>query len=209
MQVDRGRFLFFAASIAAGACASRQEIALTDGAPKVAAPIEMEPPEPGAAVPEAPAEPRPAAPPPSREPSSELRETCRSITPPPGPFCESFQDTKGQCERYGDVLEPEAAEAAVGCLARRSGRAEICDFELVSKCFVEGARSAPPQSSARQACRSVVSNCASAGWSSPDMNQPSCEAAIAGVRDELDNQLVACMTEGCGIGSCIWLLSPP
>jgi hypothetical protein len=203
MQVDRGRFLVLAASVAA--CTGPKPA--SDGPPKVAVPIETEPADLATPAPEVPPEPRVVDPVPVRDPRAALREACQELRTPPGPHCESFADTARQCESYGDILEPEAAEDAVACLSRKSGRQEICDFEAVGKCFLEGMKGSPSQPNARHACRQVVSGCAGRGWSAPEMTQAHCEAAIAGVRDEMDDTLVACMTEGCGIASCIWTLS--
>ena len=37
---------------------------------------------------------------------------CRALRPPPGPHCESFDETVEDCQRYRAVLEPTAAEQA-------------------------------------------------------------------------------------------------
>ncbi len=205
MYVDRKQFLLLAASMAAGCGAQGAQSAPgTDPLVVVATPIEVEPAtgeEPVIVAEEVDGVDRSGAVQPR---TTDLAASCRGIQPPPGPFCESFEDTKHDCERYAATLEPDAAEAATQCLVDRSGTEAICRFEALEECFVAGLRVARPDGRARNKCNSLVTQCSGGRWASPDLTVASCELAMAAVKDEHDSELVSCMVEGCGISSCIW-----
>ena len=201
MQVDRKRFLALAASIAA--CSSGQ-VGL-DGPITVAAPSELSPGATGD-------EPLPNGEANDEEPTvglaggddDALRRQCRTLKPPPGPHCESFEDTKLDCETYADALEEDAAQRATHCLVQRSGREAICRYEALQDCFRAALRSADPDPAARSRCTSLVSGCASARWSAGDLTLSSCTRAFAAVKTRHESLLASCIAEGCSIGGCIW-----
>ena len=205
MQVDRTQFLLLAASMAAG-CVAQTPVA--DAPVTVATPIEVEPAtgEEGLVIAE-----EENVEPVDRSGTQvaagdDLVQICRGLQAPPGPYCESFEDTKIDCERFASALEPEAAEAATRCLADASGSEAICRFEATEDCFVAGLRAARPDGSARRQCEGVAQQCSTGRWSSPDMSVSSCELAMAAVKSQYEAQLIACMVEGCGIASCVWVL---
>lgn len=133
---------------------------------------------------------------------------CRSLRPPPGPQCESFDTTPGECETYARVLEPPAAERAARCLQRKSGTQAICQFGVTAKCFLEGARGTPTGPAADRPCAALLKQCAGARWREPDVTAANCSAAVSAVRPRYQPLLISCMSEGCGIANCFYSLSP-
>lgn len=199
MQIDRSRFLLLSASIAAG-CASQanqQDV-------KVATPIEMEPSEGDEPITDASQQADVSAGGPADDQS--LHEVCDGLEPPPGPHCESFFDTKADCASFIDGLEDEAAERAVHCLASRSKTQAICRYDALQDCFVIGTSTTLPEPELTSRCAGVVKRCASSRWARGDLTLESCGSVMAAVKEHLQGEMISCMAEGCGLGSCVWRL---
>ena len=199
MQIDRSRFLILTASIAAG-CAAAQtgpdEVA-------VATPVEVEPStgdEPIALG------TRPGDDLVATGGGPTLHELCDSLQPPPGPHCESFIDTKNDCTALIDGLEADAAERAVNCLASRSKTESICRFDALQDCFIIGTSASMPEPRLSKECSAVVKNCAGNRWARGDLTMETCGSVMAAVKDHLEADMIGCMAEGCGLGSCVWRL---
>lgn len=208
MQIDRSRFLLLSASIAAvstGSVAScGGQTANAVGGVEVATPVEVEPatgnePIIAEAVTAEPGRSGPLD-------DKTLREMCDGLEPPPGPHCESFLDTKNDCSAFIDGLEPEAAEKAVECLAARSKTEALCQYDALQDCFVIGTSAVIEEPRLRSQCASVVNNCASNRWARGDLTMESCGSVMAAVKDSLEGEMISCMAEGCGIGSCVYRL---
>lgn len=127
-----------------------------------------------------------------------------SIAKPPGPYCESFQDTKATCKTFKTSLRAGVAAKAVACLNAASGTPDICDFSKLEKCSSEAIRSACVQPSTFNACSPVVSACAGNSWSKLTMND--CQSLLSAVKDGKRQPMITCMTEGCSLESCTWML---
>ncbi len=215
MQIDRARFLLLTASLAGGGCAP-------------ASPDPVVPPEPTAAptstesevvVPETP-EPATTA---SGETTSQTTSSSTpdeppagscdndtgtvpacAITKPPGPFCESFTETKAACKFYKQVLRDGVAAKAVTCLNAASGSQAVCDFSLTEACASAAIRTACIQPSTFNQCSPVVTACAGNQWSKLGMDD--CQKLLSSVKDGKRQAMITCMTEGCSLESCTWML---
>lgn len=199
MHIDRSRFLVLTATIAAGCAASQtgpEEVT-------VATPVEVEP-----TSGDEPVDPgdRPDDGTINAGGGPSLSELCQSLEPPPGPHCESFSDTKNDCTALIDGLETDAAERAVNCLASRSKTESICRFDAIQDCFIIGTSASMPEPRLNKECSAVVKNCAGNRWARGDLTMETCGAVMAAVKDHLEADMIGCMAEGCGLGSCVWRL---
>lgn len=127
-----------------------------------------------------------------------------SISAPPGPYCESFADTKATCKGVKKVLRGAIAEKAVTCLNAASGTQGICDFSKVESCLSTAIRAACVQPSTFSACAPVIAQCAGSSWSKITMTD--CQALLSSVKDGKRAEMITCMSEGCSIESCTWML---
>lgn len=219
MQIDRARFLLLTASLAGGGCSASPA---TSGA--------SAPPEPSAqgtelVVPEVPdpadsatttttsapatiASTGPGQVPPQTPPGACDNDVgtvpACSIAAPPGPFCESFADTKASCKSYKTALRNAVAAKAVACLNATSGTQDACDYTKSESCATEAIRTACVQPSTFSACSPVVSQCAGYSWGKLAMAD--CQALLSAVKDGKRKSMITCMTEGCSIESCTWML---
>jgi hypothetical protein len=199
MQIDRSRFLILSATIAAGCGPSRTDATEV----KVATPVEMEPSAGDEPLQQEQVDDALVG---QGDPGGgpSLQEMCEGLEPPPGPHCESFHDTKANCHALIDGLEAEAADKAVQCMASRSKTRAICRYDALQDCFLMGVASAVSEPRLDKQCASVVKMCASNRWARGDLNQASCGSALAAVKDHLEGTMISCMSESCGIGSCVW-----
>jgi hypothetical protein len=227
MQIDRARFLLLTASMAGGACASSPATPRSEDQPlKVAAPQMTVAADPaGAAIPppreEPPitAEEATAAVGPTEGPAEEEEFTgrgncdnsigfpgdCSTIRPPPGPQCESFEDTKETCGRMRANFAPRVAEKAVACLLSSSGTRRICDFGKADACAVSAIRSACVDSRTAQICKPIVDQCARMRHGQAlTMNE--CQAAISSVKAKARGSMISCISEGCSLDGCVYYL---
>jgi hypothetical protein len=222
MYVDRTKFLLLTTAIASG-CTSKpapEPVVVTASAtPDYDTTVAKAPPPTSAAVPvesaELAPEPAPARPGPIEEgfassppvapstPDPKIAKICASLRRP-GPVCESFQDTVDSCNRYSDVLEPKAAEAAAKCLAKRSGSKRICEFGVDAVCATEGSKAAKPDSGTTQICGNIMAHCKAAGYRGKDLSTANCQGALSGYKPDYRNALVSCISEFCEVGSCFY-----
>jgi hypothetical protein len=229
MQIDRSRFLMLTASIAAGGCSGgqTQPVEVPEQTVVVVAPVPM--PVGSAQAPIASAEPEPAAeeppPPMIARPSDEdmvdpadqaliqAPATCGNTTGtvgactglrPAGPTCESFLDTVEQCNGFVRGMQPRAASKAVACLAARSGRRDICQFDAGQKCAQEGVKAACIEPFSAQPCRTLMSSCSNNRFGKISMQQ--CQRALSAVKGRNRPQLMTCMTESCSADYCFYAL---
>jgi len=211
MHVDRARFLLLTASIATGSCTppSGARAPASDGDVEVAPPsIAIDPAADEPLPNQAPTEPAVD----QGEPidhdarlATRLAETCQTLKPPPGPHCESFHSTVEECEIFGRVLRPEAAERAVECLVAKSGHHDICTYEAAGQCFIVGSLAVHPEPDTTKPCTRVLSNCGSGGMHpSQDLNAMTCRTALSAVKSDRREILVSCMNESCTIGGCLY-----
>jgi hypothetical protein len=206
MHVDRSRFLFLTASLAAAACNPSQPAAnpeTTNGA------------EPARSNGTADAEPAKSSGDPSVwleiEPGTEDKpvnpadpncnnqigspKTC-SLSPPPG-HCESFDSTVALCGSFANFMQPRSAEAAVDCMLAASGTERICEWELWNECTGAGLQASCIDPSTRQECDSISSSCGGS------VDVFTCQQALSSVRPQNVFQLASCVREFCEMSWCV------
>jgi hypothetical protein len=225
MHVDRTKFLLLTAALASACGARRPEPAVATNGPDfdttrgsspgpapatnnqiaVGNPAPAPTQESVAPAPTVEIAPVEAPPPPviaSNEPvDPRLAKICDGLRAP-GPTCESFASTLASCRRYGQVMEPKAAEAAAKCLAKRSGTTGICSFDIDTRCASEGLKRAPPAPGASVSCKNIRGFCSRRRRPGGDLTQASCRAAISGYKLSVQRSLVNCITEFCEVGFC-------
>ena len=138
---------------------------------------------------------------------SELRSICRSLQPPPAASCDSFDDTKFDCESYAVVLRKDAAERATRCLARRSGRASICRPAAPQECLMAAIRGISPHKETRSRCQQLLRTCRATHRGRGDMSLSTCTRTLTAAKPALQPALLTCMAQGCGLGTCVWDLA--
>lgn len=207
MHVDRSRFLFLTASLAAAACNPQQPAAnpeaggggveparskdksdaepdKTSGDPSVWLEI-----EPGTAD-----TPTQAADPNCNNQVGAAK-TC-SISPPPG-HCESFDSTVMLCNSFANFMQPRSAEAAVDCMIAASGTQRICDWELWNQCTGAGLQASCIDPATRAECDSISSQCGGS------VDVFTCQQALSSVRPHFVGQLGSCVREFCEVTFCV------
>ncbi|MFO0586996.1 MAG: hypothetical protein U0441_05645 [Polyangiaceae bacterium] len=220
MQIDRARFLLLTASLAGGGC-SASPATTGPSAPPTPTPsgTEMVVPEVPETSTELMAHDQVSALTTSTTTSDDTTTSqtasgpcdndagtvpACSILPPPGPFCESLADTKAYCKTFKTSLRTAIAEKAVSCLNAASKTQDICDFSKSESCASEAIRTACVQPSTFNACSPVVATCAGYSWSKLSMND--CQQLLSAVKDGKRQSMITCMTEGCSLESCTWML---
>jgi hypothetical protein len=217
MQIDRARFLLLTASLAGGGCSSNPPSdpvappTPTETGPEVTVP-ETSTPSLTVAAPETTASAEPtttSAPQPSPIASGPCDNdtgtvAACSLKAPPGPFCESFSDSREACKSFRTGLRGAVAAKAVDCLNAASGKQEICDWQTQEKCGMEAIRTACIQPSTFNQCSPVVSACAGQQWNKLTIED--CQRLLSSVKDGKRKAMITCMTEGCSIDSCMWSL---
>jgi hypothetical protein len=235
MHIDRTRFFWLTASMAAGACNTAQPPAaplatvdIPPVPPTASSAVETPPAAPDATPGEEPETTHPspldigAIAPPFREGTGRTADPgppsscdganaqgspgdCSRLRKGPGPSCESFTDTRQECDDVKQTFAPAVATRVVDCLLAKSGKRDICQFAVVAQCASAAFRTSctDPASAAR--CRAIVRGCSSYPQSStavPKVTVAECEGAIAAVPAGQRGKMLLCMQEGCTAGYC-------
>lgn len=215
MHVDRSRFLFLTASLAAAACNQAPTAASPDTGGASPAHGESvradsarasEAGEPlaehssgGPSVwleiePGTEDKPRPG--PAADCNNSAGRPKSCSLTAPSS-HCESFDSTLGMCRAFPEILQPRAAEAAVDCMLAASGTRAICDWQLGQQCTNAGLQATCVDPGMRPECESMSSRC---GGSLDVFN---CQQALSAVRPQHVGRVASCIQEFCEVSFCV------
>lgn len=215
MQIDRARFLLLTASLAGTGCSANPQPSGNVGPEPAPSGTELVVPETtaGDTTTEEPAETttsvattEPQTPP--QTPTGACDNDTATIPAcslvSPGPACESFADTKVACKGYKNTLRGAIAAKAVACLNAASGTPDICDYSKVETCTSAAIRAACVQPSTFNACSPVVAQCSASSWSKLTMND--CQSLLSAVKDGKRTSMITCMTEGCSLESCTWML---
>lgn len=120
---------------------------------------------------------------------------CASLKAP-GPTCESFHTTVEMCDAFVTHMEPRFADAAVGCLTRKSGSQSICRFNVSTDCFAQAA-SKIRASTGAGSCSRAEQRCRGRG-----LDTAQCESAVSHARPAKRNALASCIAEFCEVGNC-------
>lgn len=229
MQIDRTRFLMLTTSIAAGACAGAP--AGTPEVPEQTVIVIAPPPAFGSATPAPPpAEEPPVEEPeaveemtphaleevddePSLSAIASAPATCGNQRGnpaqctglrAPGPQCESFHDTLADCHGFRRALQPRIAEKAIQCLLAKSGKREICSFDVAVKCANSASKDACIDSFSGPPCRTAVAQCASVRGNKLTMQR--CQQVLSSVAPRFRRAMITCITEDCGVDYCFSMI---
>jgi hypothetical protein len=226
MRIDRHAFLVLTAALAADACDSQPPPAVplsgVIDVPTSVAPSRLETPD--ASTPtmaDAERASRGAdAGPPTTDGNASGDDTCATanaqggttdcsqLRAPPGPSCESFEDTRSECEEMKRVFKPAVAERATRCLLARSGSRALCQFGVSASCISSALRASCADPSTSAECTRIVHGCSSRGvaTAAPKLSVAECQGALSGVSPQNRGAMLGCMSEGCTAGYCMsWL----
>ena len=220
MQIDRSRFLLLTSAIAAGtaACTPAESVPTTinatpdDSKADAAATLALT----GAAdastapVPTASATVPPTTTGPSCPDSDNMVGTpgnCGALKAP-GPQCESFADTKGECGHLAKGLKPKLAQRAVDCFLSKSGTKAVCDFQLPDD-KAEAVAEACIDPALGSACESIMRNCprGPGRHNARDVTRDLCLRALSAVTLRNRSAVIGCVTESCSIAGCFYDLN--
>lgn len=124
----------------------------------------------------------------------------------PGPTCESFNDTKAQCNNLRTMFKPRVAEKIVECHQRRSQTVNICKFNLANDCVIEALPETCIDPGAASTCKPVMQKCGTTRWGK--MSAESCAAAVSAISDAQKTKFVSCITEFCRLETCVYSYIP-
>jgi hypothetical protein len=125
---------------------------------------------------------------------------------PPGPTCESFGETKSECARLRGWLVPRVAEKAAKCLNAKSGKQDICYFNIGAACIIQAFDGVCLDLTPKieSSCKRVMSKCASVEKQYRHINLAACRAAMSSVVPQRHGKLIACMQESCDLVPCTY-----
>lgn len=205
MHIDRSRFLFLTASLAAAACNQPRPSGNPDtggvdpalskpsgdsGSATAANPggvwLEI---EPGT-------EDKPQTFGPADCDNAIGRPPPCSISPP-GSHCESFDSTLRTCQSFSQVMQPRAAEAAINCMVAASGTWEICDWTIIQTCSAAGMQATCVDPATRPECDSISSQCGGS------VDVFTCQQALSAVKPHMIPQVASCVREFCETSWCV------
>lgn len=204
MHVDRSRFLFLTASLAAAACNQPQPGTSPDsgGVDPARSGTGAEPStgsgsggsnvwleiEPGS-------EDQPPAVDPNCNNQVGSPPPCK-LSPPAG-HCESFEWTQMLCSSFASFLQPRAAEAAVDCMVSASGTWRVCEWDFWNECTGAGLQASCIDPATRSECASISSSCGGM------MDMFTCQQALSSVRPQHVASVASCVREFCEVGFCV------
>lgn len=119
----------------------------------------------------------------------------------PGPQCESFSDTVSECNTMRTGLQPRVAEKAVQCLLQKSGKRDICQFDVANKCALAASKDACVDAFSEQPCRAAVAQCGGARHGALTLQR--CQQVLSSVMPRHRRAVISCITEGCGVDYCL------
>jgi hypothetical protein len=201
MQIDRSRFLFLTASLAAAAC-NQPTAAITPDTGSV---------EPAKSEGQGTTEEKPDGvwleiePGTEDQPKTAGNADCDNSvgsTPPcaftaPGGHCESFEFTQQTCRAMSEAMQPRAAEAAVNCMLAASGTWEICDWSITQKCSAAGLQATCVEPATRPECESISSQCGGS------LDVFTCQQALSAVKPHRIQGVASCIREFCDLSFCV------
>jgi hypothetical protein len=204
MHVDRSRFLFLTASLAAAACNQTQTVtspqasAARDKSDKPndrqADPATDNPSvwleiEPGTED-----KPRAAA---DGDCNNSVGRPKTCALQAPSSHCESFDSTLGLCNGFANFMQPRAAEAAVDCLLAASGTQAICDWQIWQQCTGAGMQATCVDPELRPGCETMSRNCGGG------LDIFTCQQALSSVRPQHVERVASCVQEFCEVSFCV------
>jgi hypothetical protein len=127
----------------------------------------------------------------------------------PGPTCESFTETRSECGRLRTWLVPRVAERAAKCLSAKSGKQEICAYNIAAACVIEAMNAVclDPAPKIETSCKRVMARCQSVERQSRHVNLGACKAAMSSIVPARQAKFVTCMQESCDLVPCHYATS--
>lgn len=128
-----------------------------------------------------------------------------SLRPAPGPSCESFSETRGDCPKLSRWLVPRVAERAAACLNAKSGKRDICLFNIGPSCVIESLSSVCLDGSPKitSSCERVMARCRKVDRESRHMTTAACKAAMSAILPVSQPKFVTCAAESCDLVPCL------
>lgn len=129
-----------------------------------------------------------------------------ALKPAPGPSCESFGETKADCPKMSRWLVPKVAEKAAACLNAKSGKSDICLFNVGPSCVIEALSSVCLNTDAKIAdqCKRVMTKCQSIDKEYRHMTLDACKAAMSAIVPASQQKFVHCAAESCDLVPCVY-----
>lgn len=129
-----------------------------------------------------------------------------TLKAPPGPSCESFSETRADCPKLSRWLVPKVAEKAAGCLNAKSGKKDICLFNVGPSCVIESLSSVCLNTDPKieQACDRVMKRCKSYDPKYRHMNMDACKAALSAIVPAAHGKFTSCAAESCDLIPCMY-----
>ena len=128
---------------------------------------------------------------------------CTKLRRPPGPHCESFDDTIDECKELTRVLRPAVAEKATKCMLAKSAAGTICQFGVAGLCAGQAFRASCADPSTADDCKAIVKKCARYPVETvPRVTVAECQGALGAVAAKNRPAMLSCMSEGCTSGYC-------
>ncbi|HEY8076922.1 MAG TPA: hypothetical protein VIF62_22500 [Labilithrix sp.] len=128
---------------------------------------------------------------------------------PPGPTCESFSQTRGECSRLRTWLVPRVAERAAKCLSAKSGKQDICYFNIGAACVIQAMNDVCLDTSPRidTSCKRVMTKCGAIERQYRHINLNACKAAMSSIVPSRQAKFLTCMQESCDLVACHYATS--
>ena len=129
-----------------------------------------------------------------------------ALKAPPGPTCESFGETKADCPKLSRWLVPRVAEKAAACLNTKSGKKDICLFNVGPSCVIESLSSACLNTDAKieTSCKRVMAKCNQMDKQYRHMTTDACKAALSAIVPARHSSFVSCAQESCDLVPCMY-----
>lgn len=129
-----------------------------------------------------------------------------ALRPAPGPSCESFTETRADCPKLSRWLVPKVAEKAAACLNAKSGKKDICLFNVGPACVIESLSSVclNPDPKIEASCERVMKRCKTYDAKYRHMNMEACKAALSAIVPATHGNFTSCAAESCDLVPCVY-----
>lgn len=129
-----------------------------------------------------------------------------NLRPAPGPTCESFGETRADCPKLSRWLVPKVAEKAAACLNAKSGKKDICLFNVGPSCVIESLSSVclDPSPKVAASCERVMARCGKADRKYRHITADACKAALSAIVPTSQPKFLSCAAESCDLVPCMY-----
>lgn len=129
-----------------------------------------------------------------------------TLKPAPGPTCESFGETRADCPKLSRWLVPKVAEKAAACLNGKSGKKDICLFNVGPSCVIEALSSVcvDPAPKVAASCERVMARCGKVDRKYRHMTADACKAAMSAIVPASQGKFLSCAAESCDLVPCMY-----